>query len=114
MFSLYKLKFFYVYSVFVGHAKGTGMCAMCMSTLITDFSVMQVTNISTSQSSVILPLQAKGADEISSEGLEKDSPVVSQPFKRRKSKKINPTVFQTVFEDFATSPYTAEENVSNR
>jgi hypothetical protein len=61
-----------------------------------------------------LPSQAKGADEISSEGTEEASPVVSQPFKRRRNVKINPSVFQTVFEDFTISADTAEENVSNR
>jgi len=48
-----------------------------MGTLITDFFVIQATNSSTTQSSVILPLQAKGGDEISFEGPEEASPVVS-------------------------------------
>jgi hypothetical protein len=84
-----------------------------MDTLITDFSVIQVTNISTSQSSVILPSQAKGGDEISFEGPEEASPVVSQPLKRRRNVKTSPSVFQAD-EDFTTSPHTLEENVSNR
>ena len=85
-----------------------------MGTLITDFSVIQVTNSSTSQSSVVLPSQAKGGDEISFEGPEEASPVVSQPFKRRGNVKINPSVFEAVFEEYVTSPRTSEENVSNR
>ena len=85
-----------------------------MGTLITDFSVIQVTNSSTSQTSVILPSQAKGGDEISFEDPEEASPVVSQPFKRRRNVKTNPSVFEAVFEDHITSPRTSEENVSNR
>jgi hypothetical protein len=85
-----------------------------LGTLITDFSVIQVTNISASQSSVILPLQAKEGDEISSEDPEEATPVISQAFKRRTNVKSNPSVFQTVFNDLATSPHTAEENVSKR
>jgi hypothetical protein len=85
-----------------------------MGTLITDFRVIQVTNSSISQRSVILQTQEKGVDEISSERTEEASPVVSQPFKRRRNVKINPSVFQRVFEDFTTSPDTAEENVSDR
>jgi len=72
-----------------------------------------VTNSSTLQSSVILPSQAKGGDEIAFEGPEEASPVVSQPLKRRRNVKTNPSVFQAV-EDFMTSPHTAEENVLNR
>ena len=85
-----------------------------MGTLITDFSVIQVTNSSTSQSSVVLPSQAKGGHEISFEGPEEASPVVSQPFKRRRNVKINPSVFEAVFEEYVTSPRTSEENISNR
>ena len=108
-----------------------------MGTLITDFSVIQVISSSTTQSSVILPSQAKGGDEISFEGPEEDSPVVSQPFKRRRNVKTNPSVFEgpeeaspvvsqpfkkrrnvktnpSVFEEYVTSPGTSEENVSNR
>jgi len=85
-----------------------------MGTLITDFSVIQVTNSSTSQSSVILPLQAKGGDEISFEGPEEASPVVSQPFKRRRNVKTNPSGFEAVFEEYVTSAGTSEENVSKR
>jgi len=85
-----------------------------MGTLITDFSVIQVTSSSTSQSSVILPSQAKGGNEISFEGPEEASPVISQPFKRRRNVKTNPSVFEAVFEDYVTSPGTSEENVSNR
>jgi hypothetical protein len=85
-----------------------------MGTLITDFSVMQVTNSLTSQSSVILPSQAKGGDEISFEDLEEASPVVYQPFKRRRNVKTNPSVFEAVIEEYVTSPRSSEENVSNR
>lgn len=85
-----------------------------MCTLITDFCVIQVTKILTFQRSVILPSQAKEDDEISSEEAEEASPVVSQAFKRRGNVKLNPTVFETVFEDVTISPDTAEENVSNR
>jgi hypothetical protein len=85
-----------------------------MGTLITDFSVKQVTSSSTSQSSVILPSQAKGGDEISFEGPEEASPVFSQPFKRRRNVKINPSAFEAVFEEYVTSSLTSEENVSNR
>jgi hypothetical protein len=84
-----------------------------MGTLITNFSVIQLTNSSALQSSVILPSQAKGGDEISSEDTVEASPVVSQPFKRRRNVKINPSVLQAV-EDYMTSPHTAEGNVSNR
>ena len=69
---------------------------------------------STTQSSVILPSQAKGGDEISFEGPKEASPVVSQPFKRRRNVKTNPSVFEGVFEEYVTSPGTSEENVSNR
>lgn len=85
-----------------------------MGILITDFSLIQVANILTSQSSVILPSQSKGDGEISFEGAEEASPVVSQTFKKRRNVKTNPTIFQSVFEDFMTSPLTSEENVSNR
>jgi hypothetical protein len=61
-----------------------------------------------------LPLQAKGGDEISFEGLEEASPVVSQPLKRRRNVKTNPSVFEAVLEEYITSPRTSEENVSNR
>jgi hypothetical protein len=85
-----------------------------MGTLITDFSVIQVTNSSVSQTSVILPSQAKGGDEISFESPEEASPVVSQPFKRRRNVKTNPSVFEAVFEEHITSHRASEENVSNR
>ena len=85
-----------------------------MGNLVTDFSVIQVINSSTSQSSVILPLQGKGHDEIAFEGTEEASPVVSQPFKRKRNVKINPSVFEAVFEEYETSRHTSEENVSNR
>jgi hypothetical protein len=85
-----------------------------MGTLVTHFSVIQVISSSTTQSSVILPLQAKGGDEISFEGPEEASPVVSQPFKRRRNVKTNPSVFEAVFEEHITSPRASEENVSNR
>jgi hypothetical protein len=78
--------------------------------LITDFSVIQVTSSSTSQSSVILPSQAKGGDEVPFEGPEEASPVVSLPFNRRRNVKTNPSIF----EEYVTSPRTSEENVSNR
>ena len=81
-----------------------------MGTLIIDFSVIQVTSILTSQRSVILPSQEKVGDEISFEGPEGASPVVSQPFKKRRNVKTNPSVF----EEYVTSPRTSEENVSNR
>jgi hypothetical protein len=89
-------------------------CGICMGTLITDFSVIQVTNSSISQTSVILPSQAIGGDEISFEGPEEASPVVSQPFKRRRNVKIDPSVFEAVFEEFVTLSHASEENVSNR
>lgn len=85
-----------------------------MGILITDFSFIQVTKSLMPQSSVILPSQSKGDGEISFEGTEEASPVVSQPFKNRRNVKTNPTIFQTVFEDFMTSALTSEENVSNR
>ena len=69
---------------------------------------------STTQSSVILPSEAKGGDEISFEGPEEASPVVSQPFKRRRNVRINPSVFEGVFEEYVTSPGASEENISNR
>jgi len=84
-----------------------------MGNLVTDLSVIQVINSSTSLSSVILPSQGKEGDEISVEDTEEASPVVSQPFKRRRNVKTNPSVFQDV-EDFMTSHHTADENVSNR
>jgi len=76
--------------------------------------VIKVISSSTSQSTVILPSQGKGRDEIAFEGTEEASPVVSQPFKRRRNVKINPSVFEAVFEEYETSPRTSEENVSNR
>jgi hypothetical protein len=85
-----------------------------MGTLIIDFCVIQVNKSSTSQSSVFLPPQAKGGVEISLDGLEEASPVVSQPFKRRRNIKTNPSVFQDVFEEYVTSPRSSEKNVSNR
>jgi len=85
-----------------------------MGTLITDFFVIQETNSLTLQSSVILPSQAKGGDEISFEGPEEASRFVSQPFKRRRNVKTNSSVFQAVFEENITSPRISEENVSNR
>jgi hypothetical protein len=83
-------------------------------TLITDFSVIQVISSSTLQSTVILPLQAKEGDEISFEGPVEASHVVSQPFKRRRHIKTNPSVFEAVFEEHVTSHHTSRENVSNR
>ena len=100
-----------MYTQFVGYTYAT---RICMGTLITDFSVIQVISSSKTQSSVILPSQAKGGDEISSDGLELASPVVSRPFKRRGNVKINPSVFKAVFEEHINSPHTSEENVSNR
>jgi len=85
-----------------------------MGNLVTDLSVIQVINSSTSLSSVILPSQGKEGDEISVEDTEEASPVVSQPFKRRRNVKTNPSVFETVFEEYRTSPHTTEESVSNR
>jgi len=61
-----------------------------------------------------LPSQGKGDAEISFEGTEEASPVVSQPFKKRRNVKIDPSVFDAVFEEHKTSPHTSEENVSNR
>jgi len=61
-----------------------------------------------------LPSQAKGDVEISFEDTEDASPVVSQPFKRRRNVKINPSVFDAVFEEHIASPHTSEEDVSNR
>jgi len=85
-----------------------------MNTLITDFCVIQVTNILTSQNTVILASQGKGGDEISFKDTEEAGPVVSQPFKRRRNVKTNPSVFEAVLEEHITSPHTSEENVSNR
>jgi hypothetical protein len=68
----------------------------------------------TRQSSVVLPPQPKGGDEISVEGLEEASPIVSQPFKRRRNVKTDPSVFQSVLKDLATSSPNSEEDVSNR
>jgi hypothetical protein len=85
-----------------------------MNTLITDFCVIQVTNSLTSQNTVILASQGKGGDEISFKDTEEAAPVVSQPFKRRRNVKTNPSVFEAVFEEHITSPHTSEENVSNR
>jgi hypothetical protein len=85
-----------------------------MGTLITNFSVIQLISSSTTPSSVVLPSQPKGGDEISFEGTEEAIPVVSQPFKRRRNIKTNPSVFEAVFEEYVTSPRTSEENVSNR
>jgi len=85
-----------------------------MGNLVTDFSVIQVINSSTSHSTVILPSQGKGSDEIAFEGTEEASPVVSQPFKRKRNVKINPSVFEAVFEEYEPSPHTSEENVSKR
>jgi len=84
-----------------------------MGNLINDFFVVQVTNSLTLQSSVILQSQAKGDDEFSFEDTEEASPAVSQPFKRGRNVKTNPSLFQDV-EDFMTSRHTADENVSNR
>jgi hypothetical protein len=85
-----------------------------MGILITDFSMIQMTDSLTSQNSVILALQAEGGDEIFSEGPEEANPVVSQPFKRRRNVKITPSVFEAVFEEYVPSPRTSEETVSNR
>ena len=85
-----------------------------MGTLITDFCVIQVTKSSTLQSTVILPSQGKGSDEISFEDPEEASSFVSQPFKRRRNVKINPSVFEAVLEEDITSSHTSEENLLNR
>jgi hypothetical protein len=69
---------------------------------------------STPQRSAILPPQPKGDDEISVEGLEEASPVVSQPFMRRRNVKTNPTVFHEAFEDFLITSSNSVEDVSNR
>jgi hypothetical protein len=83
-------------------------------TLITDFSVIQVISSSTSQSTVILPSQAKGGDEISFEGPVEASHVVSQPFKKKRNVKTNPSAFEAVFEEYTTSSLGSEENIANR
>jgi hypothetical protein len=85
-----------------------------LGTLITDLSVIQVTSSLTSQRSVILPSQAKGGDEIAFEGPEEATPVVSQPFKRRRNVKTNPALFEAVFEEYVASSRTSEEDVSSR
>jgi hypothetical protein len=86
-----------------------------MGTLITDFSVIQVTSSSTLQSFVNLASQAKGGYGTSFEGPEEASPVFSQPLKRRRYVKTNPSVFEAVFvEEYVTSSRTSEKNVSNR
>jgi len=61
-----------------------------------------------------LPSQGKGGDEISFEEPEEASNFVSQPFKRRRNVKTNPSVFEAVLEEDITSSHTSEENVSNR
>jgi len=61
-----------------------------------------------------LPSQGKGSDEISFEDPEEASSFVSQPFKRRRNVKINPSVFEAVLEEDITSSHTSEENLLNR
>ena len=76
--------------------------------------MIQVISSSTSQSSVSLPSPGKGDVEISFEDTEDASPAASQPFKRRGNVKINPSVFDAVFEEHKTSRHTSEKDVSNR
>jgi hypothetical protein len=88
---------------------------MCVGDLVRKVSLPQAAlTRSTRQSSVILPPQPKGGDEISVESLEEATPVVSQPFKRRRNLKTNPSLFHDAFEGFAISSPNCVEDVSNR
>jgi hypothetical protein len=89
---------------------------VCNGSLVTDVFLIQVAfTRSTQQRSVILPPQPRRGDESSSlEGLEEASPIVSQPFKRRRNVKTSPSLFQDAFAGFVTSATNSVEEVSNR
>jgi hypothetical protein len=88
---------------------------ICIASLVTNVSLPQAAlTRSTRQSSVILPPQPKGSDEISAEDLEEASPILSQPFKRRRTGKTNPSLFQDAFADFVASATECVEDPSNR
>lgn len=75
---------------------------------------MQAMFTAAAQSSVMLPTQPKVGGEISVEDLEEASPIISQPFKRRRNVKTNPSVFQEALDSFATSFPNSVEDVSTR
>jgi hypothetical protein len=56
----------------------------------------------------------KRASEISVEGFEETSPILSQPFKRRRNIKANPSAFEKAFEDFVSSSMDSERYVTGR
>jgi hypothetical protein len=86
-----------------------------MGALVTDISLMQVAfTSSTPRSSVVVPQQLKGRNEIHVEGLGEVSSIVSHSFKERGNAGTNPSSFQGALEDFVTSSSKYEEDVSNR
>jgi hypothetical protein len=86
-----------------------------MGAPVTDISFIQAAFTSvTPQSSVMLPTRPKGGGEISAEDLEEASPVVSQPFKRRRNVKTNPSIFKEAFDGLATPSPNSVVDGSNR
>lgn len=57
--------------------------------------------------------QPKRVSEISVEGLEETSPILSQPFNRRRTVKANPSAFEEAFKD-VVFPVISKRNAKDR
>lgn len=80
-----------------------------------DFSFIKAAFTSPkAQISAVSLSQPKRVGEISVEGLEETSPVLSQPFKRRRNIKANPSAFEEAFKDFILSATDATHDVTDR
>jgi hypothetical protein len=58
--------------------------------------------------------QPKRVGEISVEGVAETSPILSQPFKRRKNVKANPSAFEEAFKDFVASSINSTQDITDR
>jgi hypothetical protein len=80
-----------------------------------DFSFMKAAFTGNkSQISYVSQSQPKRVSEISVEGLEETSPVLSQPFRRRRNIKANPSVFEEAFEELVASSIDSKGYVRDR
>jgi hypothetical protein len=66
------------------------------------------------QISAVSLSQPKRVGEISVEGLEETSPILSQPFKRRRNVKANPSAFEEAFKDSVISSINSTRDVTDR
>jgi hypothetical protein len=80
-----------------------------------DFSFIKAAFTSPkAQISAVSLSQPKRVGEISVESLEEISPILSHPFKRRRTVKVNPSAFEEVFKDFVTSSINATQDFTDR